>query len=289
MKKDIYEEVTNQIIEALENGERPWNSPFAVDLNSKPRRATGEFYRGINVLILGMKAMLMNWSNPHWLTFNQAKKIGANVRKNEKSTQIVFYKPWKTIDEESGDEILVPVLRTYRVFNAEQFDNLPDTFSHDLSNLKDNKKVDDVEDFFNSIGADLSHEDTTPHFNITNDKIVIPEINRFISSENYYAVLGHEYIHWTGHHSRLGRIKPANSRNDPAYAFEELVAEIGASFLMPSLGLKSLVDDFHAPYLKGYLSILNDDKKAIFKAAAQAQNAVDYLMDKAELRNKKAA
>lgn len=114
----------------------------------------------------------------------------------------------------------------------------------------------------------------------------IPQISRFASSEQYYATYGHECIHWTGHKKRLNRL---TDKSQKGYAFEDLVAEIGSAFLLPQMGIEPLIDDEHAPYISGYLSLLKDDPKAIFKAASQAQKAADYLLSLSHGKMKKAA
>jgi antirestriction protein ArdC len=283
-RNDIYKAVTTQIVEALEAGTRPWNSPFLLETGGLPKRSTGEYYKGINVLILSIAAMTNNWSSPYWFTFNQAKKLGAKIKKHSTSTPVVFYKTLFVEDEDTGEEKIVPVLKSYKVFNAAQIENLPEKYNQKVDELPQHEKIQSIESFFNSAGVEYKHFDTTPHFNVTKNEVVIPEMNRFITPENYYAVLGHEFIHATGHETRLDRDftgrRKGTLEQRKSYAFEELIAEIGASFLMPALGLKSMVDDFHAPYIDSYIQLLKEDERIIFKAAAKAQQAVDFLFEK---------
>jgi len=189
------------------------------------------------------------------------------------------------------------MLKTYRVFNADQIENLPENYDPskvlniDVNNCL--QPIKEAENFFNSVGAEIVTQNLTPCFIPTENKIAIPQMSQFKNEQMYYAVLGHEHVHWTGHKLRLdrdfsGRMN-GNSEQKKSYAFEELIAEIGSSFLMPSLGLESLIDDNHAPYIAGYLQVLANDERAIFKAAASAQRAVDLLFDLSEKKEVKAA
>lgn len=279
MKQDIYKEVTAQIIEALKNNVRPWVAPYD-QFNIIPKRSTGEYYQGINLMLLMFQAHDKNYSAAHWFTYQQAKSLGANVRKGEKSTRIIFYKTLEVLNDESGEDEKIPMLRTYNVFNADQIDCLPDKFTVKAKS-RDLKPIEACETFFKGIDAKLVHKSVIPHYAPFNDTITCPAINHFQTPEHYYATLGHEFAHWTGSEHRLDRLCATN-RHSPEYYFEELIAEISASFLMPQLGVQSLVDAEHAPYIKGFLQLLENDEKLIFKAAAQAQKAVNFLIDKSQ-------
>ena len=132
MKIDLYDTVTNEIIAALEAGTKPWSRPWgSVPGAELAKRSTGQDYRGINQLILSMVAGARGYQSPYWFTFKQAKDLGGNVRKGEKSTQIVFYKKLTVKDRDAKDDDAtkqIPLLRGYRVFNADQCDGLPAKF-----------------------------------------------------------------------------------------------------------------------------------------------------------------
>lgn len=284
MKQDIYTEVTAQIIEALENNIRPWVAPYD-QFNIIPKRSTGEYYQGINLMLLMFEAQEKNYTAAHWFTYQQARALGANVRKGEKSTRIIFYKTLEVFNEESGEDEKIPMLKTYNVFNADQIDCLPEKFMIEDEN-RNLKPIEACEAFFKGIDAKLEHKSVIPHYTPSNDTITCPVINHFQTPEHYYATLGHEFAHWTGSEHRLDRLC-ATSRHSPEYYFEELIAEISASFLMPQLGVQSLIDDEHAPYIKGFLQLLENDEKLIFKAAAHAQKAVDFLIKQSQFKNLK--
>jgi antirestriction protein ArdC len=105
----------------------------------------------------------------------------------------------------------------------------------------------------------------------------MPVIEAFKDAESFYATLAHENTHWTKHPSRLERDFGRKAWGDEGYAREELVAELGAAFLCADLGLTPEVRDDHASYIATWLTVLKNDKRAIFSAAAHAQRAVDFL------------
>jgi len=282
-KKDIYREVTAKIIESLENNNRPWEAPYN-NQGIIPLRSTGENYRGINTVVLMMTAHNEGYTSPYWFTFNQAKALGAHVKKGELSTSIVFYKKLVLGDDDSEleDTKTIPMLKTYNVFNACQIDGLSDKYTHITDEGEKIPPIARCETFFGSIEANLVHKNMIPNYNPATDTITCPSIDNFKTSELYYATLGHEFGHWTGSKKRLDRLPPIIKKRSDSYYFEELVAELTAGFLMPLLGVKSLIDEEHAPYIKSYLRLLKDDEKMIFKASAQAQKAVDYLFSLSE-------
>jgi len=116
-----------------------------------------------------------------------------------------------------------------------------------------------------------------PCFISSKDEIHIPLKSDFNSQDEYYSTVFHELIHWTGTKERLDRSLNDGFSNKESYAFEELIAEMGASFLSAHVEIK--YTNQHASYIQSWLRILNGDKKAIFKAARLAQNAVDYILE----------
>lgn len=280
-KVDLYNQITDNIIATLEAGTPPWTRKW----NSKnfiPLRSNGSPYRGINTIILWLEGMVKNYKSPYWMTFKQAKDFGGFVRKGEKSTCIVFYSPVvKNEINESGeeDEKIYRLLRSYNVFNVDQIENLPAKF-YDIGEVNPDSQIDDCEQFFNNINAIVEHGGSRAFYTPTSDMIVLPKFEDFHSAVDYYSTRAHETIHWTGHHSRLNRNLNRNRFGDEAYAFEELVAEIGAAFINAELNINSNVRDDHAAYIASWIKVLKNDKKAIFTAAAMAQKAVDYINKK---------
>jgi antirestriction protein ArdC len=268
-KASIYTEITENILAALQEGVRPWECCYSTSL---PLRANGIQYKGINLLRLMVEAERKEYKSPYWMTFKQAKESGGNVRLGEKSTQIVFFKTIIKEDESNPDkDVIIPIPKNYRVFNFEQIEG----FGSDI--LENNAELlPEGETFFSKLPASIITTQDTPAYIPSKDMIRMPENKRFSSMEQYYATLGHEYIHWTGHKSRLDR---RNDKSKEAYAFEELVAELGAAFLLPQMGLEPLIDKEHAPYIDGFIKVLENDDKALFRAASRAQKAADYLIE----------
>lgn len=268
-KVNIYSEITETILTALKEGARPWEQCYRTSL---PLRNNGMRYKGINLLRLMVESERKDYQSPFWITFQQAKQMGGNVRLGEKSTQIVFFKTIEKGDKNNPDEkVVIPIPRTYRVFNFDQIEGV------DKAGLKNKiEPLAEAEQFFDCLPAIITSTQDTPAYIPSDDRIRMPIISRFDSAEKYYATLGHEYIHWTGHKSRLDR---RDDSSKEAYAFEELVAELGAAFLLPQMSLEPLVNDEHAPYISGFIKVLENDEKALFRAASRAQKAADYLIE----------
>lgn len=278
---DLYETVTNEIIASIEAGTPAWRKPWTGEDSAAPfpRRANGEGYRGINVLMLWLAATKRGYRSAFWFTYKQAQEAGGQVRKGEKSSTVVKYGTFDREDKETGEEKAVPYLKAYSVFNADQIEGLPDKFHapaaepiRDLGTEADPE----LDAFFAATGAEIRHTDEPrAYYSPAGDFIHMPPIATFHDAVGYYGTLAHEATHWTGHKTRLDRFSRFNDRK--AYAFEELIAEIGNCMICATLGL---TPDFgqSAAYIESWLRALKDDKRLIFKAAAEAQKAADLLM-----------
>ncbi len=282
-KFDVYEEVTNQIANALEAGTPPWRKPWTGDAVgfSMPKRANGEMYKGINVLMLWMMAEQRGYTSEKWFTYRQAAEAGGQVRKGEKSTTVIYFNTVKT-EGKQGEEKTIPFAKAYRVFNADQIEGLPAEFYLKPSEPRDlgTEADPELDGFFASIGARIETSDKPQaYFAPSKDIIHMPPIETFHSANGYYATLAHESIHFTGVEKRLGRYGKYSNKQE--YAFEELVAEIGSCMLCAQLGLTPEFDQ-SAAYIEGWLKALKDDKRLIFKAASAAQKATDYLLEASE-------
>lgn len=277
-KFDAYAAITDKIIAAIESGVAPWRRDWKGNQSAMamPLRANGEKYQGINVLILWIAAMSKGYKSAQWFTFKQAQEIGAMVRKGEKGEQICFYS--MIVKEKGGKEEKFPMLKLYTVFNAEQIDNLPEKFtvSEDQEMIDTGaKSIDFMEKFASDTGAQIVITGSQPCYYPVLDHIEMPAVNQFETAESYYGTLCHELIHWTGHKTRLDRL--GNTKHD--YAFEELVAELGACFVTDTLGIDKGIDR-SAAYIGSWLKALKNDKKYIFQASKQAQEAANYLLQK---------
>ena len=282
-KFDTYQDVTDAILAQLEAGTKPWQKEWQGAPFTMPRRVTGEHYRGINVLLLWISAQANGFAGGQWMTFNQAKKLGGKVRKGSKGTRIVFFKQIdvKDRDASSDDETKrIPMLRGYTVFNTDQIDDLPDAYrTPELVPVAGIERDRTAEAALRSCGAQIEERGGAAFYTPATDTVTMPDFERFTSSGGYLATLAHELCHWTGHKSRLDRF---GKNTTPAYAFEELVAELGAAFIGSRLGILGDHIDNHSAYLASWLKALKDDKRAIFRAASLAQAAADLVLAKAD-------
>lgn len=271
---------------ALERGVAPWVQPWAAAPDGqriiRPLRHNGVAYNGVNVLLLWGAAFEQGFSSPSWMTFQQARTLGAHVRKGERGTLVVFASTFqKTEPDAHGVDVErdIPFLKAYTVFNVEQIEGLPDqyrarpppTFVHHDARLAH------ADTFFARLGATILTRGHRAAYAPSADHILMPPFETFRDAESYYATLAHETVHWTKHPSRLARDLGRKSWGDAGYAAEELVAELGAAFLCTDLELRPEVSDDHAAYIATWLRVLKNDTRAIFTAAAQAQRAVDFL------------
>jgi antirestriction protein ArdC len=288
MKTDVYDRVTNHIVAQLEQGVRPWFKPWSGDnlagRISRPLRANGVAYRGINTLMLWAAAVEGGYQNPRWLTFKQAVELGAHVRKGEKGTLVVYANRITRTETDSvtGEEHErdIPFLKGYTVFNAEQVDGLPAQFHAAPEPVRDPlRRIERAEAFCANTGARIEHSGARAFYSPREDKVQMPPFEAFRDAEAYYATLARELTHWTKAPSRLDREFGRKRFGDAGYAMEELVAELGAAFLCADLDLSPEPREEHASYLDHWLSVMKADKRAIFSAAAHAQRVADYLQN----------
>ena len=276
--------ITQEIIARLEAGTKPWIKPWRGVPVSRPLRACGIPYRGMNVFWLWMVADMCGYASPFWLTYNQAKSLGAQVRKGEKSTIAIFYKSYtKEVEApdtgERTDEAR-RVLKAYPVFNADQVEGLPERFhpATTLELVEPEGREAELDAFFAAIPVNLRHQGCEAYYEPTADRVTMPPVSLFSGFDHYYATLAHELSHWTGHASRLGR-DLKNRFGTAAYAGEELVAELSSAMLGAELGLPVAHLDSHASYIEHWLKLLKDDDRAILTAAAKAEEAASLLLN----------
>lgn len=278
-KIDFHKTITDQIIDAIGAGCPPWRKPWtgSAACPGLPLRLNGEPYRGINILVLWSVAAAQGYNSPRWMTFKQAKDLGGSVRKGEKSALVVYFDTFKKEDE-AGEEKVIPFTKGYRVFNADQIDGLPADFYTQPEATSDLGTEHDaaLDAFFTATGAIIdTSDDPRAYYNIPQDRIYMPPISTFHDASGYYGTLAHELTHWTGAASRLDRFGRFADRK--SYAFEELVAEIGNCLLCATLGLTPDFEQSGA-YIDGWLKAMKEDTKAIFRAASEAQKAIDLIL-----------
>ncbi len=284
---NLYARVTDRIVADLEAGVLPWLKPWTGGQTgasvNRPLRHNGEPYSGINVLLLWGDAIDKGFSASTWMTYRQAAALGAQVRKGEKGSLVVYADRY-TKDEtgESGEAVerCIAFLRAYTVFNVEQIDGLPERYRPaPVVQTPALQPIAAAEDFFAASGAVFRHGGDQAYYVPSADLIQLPRAEAFRDAESYAATKAHELIHWTGHEKRLAR-RFSKRFGDDAYAVEELVAELGSAFLCADLGVTPEPRPDHASYLAHWLAVLKADKRAIFTAAAQAQKAAELLHDR---------
>ena len=275
---DFFKDLTARILAALKEGVVPWRRPWR---SSTPTRHTGLPFTGTNSLVLSLAADSNGYANPFWLTRAQGRRCGATVLDGEEGTRVLRPLPFPVPDRAKGarHRPSIPLMAPYEVFNGEQFDRLPPRFRLDEKSSAPGPqgRIDIAENFFAAVGAKIVPGGDSAAYNRAEDTIRMPAFPSFDDPASYYAALAHESIHWTGHHSRMGR-EFGVRLGDPVYAFEEIVAELGASFVMGHLGLPCRVERDHAPCIGDWISVLENDERAIHRAATHAQRAADFLV-----------
>lgn len=272
MSNSIYQEITDSIISELEKGAIPWVKPWKADSSADKNVLSQKPYQGINRLILGMSSMARGYTVPVWASYKQWESLGANVRKGEKGTRIVFFSPVTKENKQTGEKENYAVLKAYWVFNALQVDGIEITPSETPTGSFNS--IERAEERIVKTGALISHGGDAAFYMPSQDRIQLPHKSAFDNESSYYATAFHELTHWSGAAHRLDRTKGKRFA-DPAYAFEELVAEMGAAFLCQDYGIQGELR--HAGYIQSWLKACKDDSRAIFKASALAQKACDYI------------
>ena len=276
--KDFYQDVTNRIVTSIEAGVVPWIRPWSVSDQRPKNAATNRLYRGINALLLGLEAQAHGYASSAWLTYRQAAALNAQVRGGETGTSVVLYKLHEVDDAKTeGEKRIIPLMRTFTVFNVAQIDGLP-------APVEPPKPVAwnphlEAELLLSASGADIQHGSTKAYYSTVMDRIHLPVKHAFKNQGAYYTTALHELTHWTGHPNRCNRDMFGRFGND-TYALEELVAEIGSAYLCAHCRIDGKLQ--HAAYLHAWLQVLKADKKAIFAASAKAQQAADLLLGSVE-------
>ena len=295
-KQNAYEVVTAALIDMMEKGGAQWAQRWMTSPAAMPHRVTGEAYRGINQLILGMIGADRGFQSPTWMTFKQAKELGGMVRKGESSSPVVFFSTIEKDGEgdqggEDGESRRIAFARLYRVFNVDQIDGLPDRFAviPAAPVATGNVRNEVAEAALRATGAKISEDGGNGAFyRPSTDSIHLPTFERFNTADDYLATLAHELCHWTGAAHRLDR-KLLNKFGSKDYAREELVAELGAACVCNALGVAGPHIESHAAYLTSRMKSLKEDSRAIFRAASAAQAAADRGLGRVGVSAKPAA
>lgn len=276
MNTKAYDRITDSIIALMEKGTVPWHKPWSIQTGMPRNLVTQKPYRGINTFLL----LSMGYESPNWLTFRQAVQLGGSVKKGEKSCPVVFWKPLQVTDEESGEVEKIPFLRLYHVFNDSQCEGLKNVPAADEATFVMTEAAEIVANMPQAPA--IKHGMTAAYYAPRQDIVGMPDAKRFKTEEAYHASLFHELVHSTGHEKRLKRqsITERNGFGSDPYCKEELVAELGSAFLCGQAGIVERTIDSSAAYIEGWLSKLKDDKTLIVYAAAQAQKAADFILER---------
>ena len=281
MKKDRYQIITDTVIEQMENLGSDWMKSWSTNAMSGHHNVISKkAYQGTNTFLTAISSFKNGFQSNQWGTYRQWQSKGYSVKKGSKGTDIIFFDKIKIEDKETEQERFVPILKGFSIFNADQIE---DYWSGSAIPEKPTFKHEQTEQLVTNSKAIIKHGGSRAFYTSEADFIQMPhktdfqDIDGSTAMENYYSTLLHELTHWTGHTSRLDR-KLANKFGSNAYAFEELVAEIGSVFLTAMLGIEKQPQPNHAKYLNGWLEVLKQDKRAMVKAFGLAQKASDYIL-----------
>jgi antirestriction protein ArdC len=278
-RANLYDEITQSILAELEQGRLPWVQPWQAPATAAPldlprNAATGRAYSGINILVLWCAVIARGFSSQRWLTFRQALALGGHVRKGEHGTTVVFADRFVAKRGED-EERTIPFLKRFTVFSIEQCDGLPEDVTTAPPFFDQDLILPEVETLIRASGADVRIGGAEAYYVPLLDYVQVPRPDAFFRPIDWHRTALHELGHWTGHPSRLDRDQRGRF-GTPAYAREELVAELCAAFSCAALGIVPTVR--HADYLGSWLDVLRADNRAIIRAASMASKAADFLL-----------
>lgn len=290
-KKDVYTVVTNRIIELLEKGVVPWK-PCVKDQGtamSLPMNGySGHQYQGINVLVLMGTAINQGYNSNKWYTMAQINKLGARVQKSQKGTPIIFakyidkkdYSGRVVLDKEGNPEQRYFLTYTYG-WNLNQTSLTIENGEEELLDpmLRQGTANDLITGYVEREGIEVTAIGDKPTYNWVQDQINLPDFRNATSAARWFESAFHECVHSTGHTTRLKRFETGCTMppKSPERAREELLAELGAAYLMAEHGIFDKQEHNLADYIRGWLTALMDDKRMIFQASTRAQAAVAYI------------
>jgi antirestriction protein ArdC len=282
MTANVYEMVTERILNQLKEGTIPWQKPWTGSQDGAYNYVSGKAYSVLNQMILKHEDA--------YLTFKQIQELGGKLKKGSKAEIVTFWKmlPIEEVNKD-GEKVkkVIPFLRYYNVFwigdtegierkDIQRIEHNPEEEAENIINL-----------YMNSENHPSLQRDKTSnraYYSPLQDKVVVPEIGQYEHVEEYYSTLFHELTHSTGAKSRLNRIKIGIAHfGNEEYSKEELVAEIGAATLVNMAGLETEKSfNNSAAYIEGWSKALKDNVKMIVEASSKAAKAVNYILGKKE-------
>lgn len=270
---DMYETVTNRIIEKLEKGCIPWRRPWVLAGDCAVSRSTGKPYSFLNQMLLDEPG--------EYVTYQQCVVEGGHVRKGAKSKMIVFWKLLEVTDSEDEETTKkIPTLRYYNVFNVNQCEGLTPKHVGDskfpcvVSPVEQAETI--INDYCDREGVRIDRKvSSRAYYDPADDAVTLPLADQFVATAEYYGTAFHELTHSTGHAKRLDRLSDGKAE----YAKEELVAEIGSAAILNKIGLETeSAFENSAAYINGWLTALKNDKRMIISAASRAEKAVALIL-----------
>lgn len=285
--RNLHAEITSKILAQLKTGVAPWRKPWSTQRTAygspMPHNAvTGRPYSGVNILLLWDLMSDRGWG-PKFLTFKQAKAAGGNVKKGEHGTMVIFVKKLIVKDKKDpkGEERkAISFLRHYTVFNVAQCEGLSDKVTGTVQApmpIDRNERDPLVDEYIQATGVKIVEGHKAAYLGGAFDRIEMPILQAFKSSDAYYSTLFHEMGHWTGHESRMNR-NLTGRFGDRSYAAEELIAELSSAFVCAEFGID--MEEAPAAYIDHWVSLLEAREDAIVSAAAAASKAVEWLRGK---------
>jgi antirestriction protein ArdC len=284
---DKYQLITDKLLSLIQKGTLPWQKPW---FGNPPRNLIGgNAYQGSNPLLLTVQMLADQHQDPYFIGYHQAKNQGWQVTKGSKASWILFAgTASKEVENDEGEkqENHYRVHKWHPIYNiaciddgdnGRQLQQWKEKYQPNQHTLSEKERIAQAEHFITSTGARIQHGGNVACYSPTSDRINLPHFSAFTSPEAYYATAFHELTHWTGHPTRLNRTLEGRFGSQ-SYAFEELVAELGAAFLCNDIGIQSHLEH-HASYLDSWLNILKKNSKAFFKASQLANQAKDFLTD----------
>ena len=277
---DIYAEITNRVIAALESGVAPWRKPWISGNYGCISYATGRQYSVLNTLLLGGES-------GEYITYKGCMLAGGHIRKGERARMVVFWRPYEKVDEETGEITKHFYLKHYSMFHLSQCEGVSPRWAvsvtQPVSDLKPDAAADAiVKDYIDRSGVHLTiTRSNRAYYQPSSDTVVVPELGQYLRQEEYYSTLLHELGHSTGHFSRLNRISDVAAFGSHEYSREELIAELCSCFILNHCGLETANSFSNSTsYLAGWLKALKNDKKMLVAAAGAAEKAVSLILDR---------
>lgn len=273
-KFDVYQHITNLFIASLEKGTVPWRRTWTTAMP----RSLRQRYRGINQLMLMLIAAEREYQSPLWLTWGDIQKLGGKVTKGSQTALVTYFKMLEK--EKDGKVEKIPMLRFYRVFNADVVEGIPVGGSTETV-TDDHQEANVIAKGYRNGPRIVHRPSASPVYRPSIDTLELPPAGQFNDAPAYWQAYFHESTHSTGHSSRLNRWGDEGYNHafgSPDYSREELVAELGSAFLMHKAGLQTnQTHENSTAYLASWLKVLKGDNKLVYQAASKAQKAVDYI------------